>query len=207
MDIIKNYFPDLSENSISILNELASFYSDLNKKVNLISRKDIVNFNERHICHSLAIYKYVTFENGTKIMDIGTGGGFPGIPLAIVNPNSEFLLVDSIEKKINCVKEVVKNFNLKNVQVLNSRAEKINSSYDFITGRAITRLPDFVNFCKNKIKQNGFNKIPNGILYLKGGEFESEIEVIKMKHKIIPLSKYYTEEFFETKSLVHLYYK
>ena len=204
MDRIKKYFPKLSDNQLNKLGQLPALYEEWNSQINVISRKDMEHFVERHILHSLAIAKVMKFENGTEILDIGTGGGFPGIPLAIIFPKCEFHLVDSIGKKIKVVQAVVDALGLKNVKAEKARAETINKSYDFIVSRAVTALPKFLPWTKNKIRKNGFNKLPNGILYIKGGDFRNELDNLKRKTKVFSISKFYEEEFFDTKYVVHI---
>ncbi len=205
MELIDKYFPDISNKQKKLFDKLPLLYEEWNSQINVISRKDMEFFVERHLLHSLAIAKVINFKNGTEILDIGTGGGFPGIPLAILFPQCDFHLVDSIGKKIKVVDDVAKRLNLKNVNVENIRAEKLNNSYDFIVSRAVTNLPKFIGWTRNMIKKKkGFNDLPNGILYLKGGDFQSELDEIKKKPRIFPISNYYDEEFFNTKVVVHL---
>ena len=204
MDRLKKYFPRLSDNQLDKLGRLPAIYEEWNSQINVISRKDMEFFIERHILHSLAIAKVIKFENGTQILDVGTGGGFPGIPLAIIFPKCEFHLVDSIGKKIKVVQAIADALDLKNVKAEKARAESINKSYDFIVSRAVTALPKFLPWTKNKIRKKGFNKIPNGILYIKGGDFRNELEKIKRKSQVFSISKFYEGEFFETKYVVHI---
>ncbi len=204
MDRIKTYFPKLSDNQLAKLAKLPELYAEWNAQINVISRKDMEHFVERHILHSLAIAKVIKFENGTEILDIGTGGGFPGIPLAIIFPKCEFHLVDATGKKIKVVEAVAEALDLKNVKAEKTRAENINKSYDFIVSRAVTALPKFMPFTKNKIRKRGFNKLENGILYIKGGDFRSELEQIGRKTQTYAISNFYPEEFFDTKYIVHI---
>ena len=204
MDRITKYFPDLTAKQVKQLNQLPDIYQDWNSKINLISRKDMEFFEERHLLHSLAIGKFLQFKAGTQILDIGTGGGFPGIPLAILFPQCDFHLVDSIGKKIKVVQDVADQLGLKNVRAEQSRVEQINESYDFIVSRAVTALPKFLGWTKNKIKKKkGFNALPNGILYLKGGEFQEELDEIPKKARVFPISELFEEEFFDTKFIVY----
>jgi 16S rRNA (guanine527-N7)-methyltransferase len=197
-------FPELTSKQKKMLLQLPDLYQEWNSLINVISRKDMEFFVERHLMHSMAIAKVIQFKAGTSILDIGTGGGFPGIPLAIMFPQCDFHLVDSIGKKIKVVNDVVEKLGLKNVRAEQIRAEQINESYDFIVSRAVTALPKFMGWTRNKIKQKkGFNAMPNGILYLKGGEFQEELEEVKKNYKLFPLSAYFEEEFFETKFLVY----
>ena len=204
MDRLKKYFPRLSDNQLDKLGRLPAIYEEWNSQINVISRKDMEFFIERHILHSLAIAKVIKFENGTQILDVGTGGGFPGIPLAIIFPKCDFHLVDSIGKKIKVVQAVIDELELKNVTAEKTRVENINKSYDFIVSRAVTALPKFLPWTKNKIRKKGINKLSNGIIYLKGGDFSSELEKIKRKYELFPISDYYPEEFFDTKFIVHI---
>ncbi len=204
MEQIFEYFPELTSKQKKLLMRLPAIYGDWNSQINLISRKDMEFFEERHLLHSLAIAKVIQFKNGTDILDIGTGGGFPGIPLAIMFPQCNFHLVDSIGKKIKVVKDVVEQLGLKNVTAEQIRAEQLNQSFDFIVSRAVTALPKFLGWTKNKIKnKKGFNTLPNGILYLKGGDFTAELEETPKKATIFPISDYFKEDFFETKFVVH----
>jgi 16S rRNA (guanine527-N7)-methyltransferase len=187
------------------LKQLDELYRDWNAKINVVSRKDLDNLYERHVLHSLGIAKVISFKPGTTILDAGTGGGFPGIPLAILFPETQFLLVDSIAKKIIVVNEVAKALDLKNVVGKQARVENINQQFDFILSRAVTRLPEFMNWCKGKIKKPGFNNLPNGVLYLKGGDLTEEMAPVKMHKKVYELSNYFDEEFFETKKVVHVW--
>jgi 16S rRNA (guanine527-N7)-methyltransferase len=205
MELIQKYFPELSEKQFAQFENLRFLYEDWNSKINVISRNDIEFFYERHVLHSLAIAKFIRFKRGTKILDIGTGGGFPGIPLAIYFPESEFTLVDSIGKKIKVVNEVAKSLGLKNVKAINVRAENMKSQFDFIVSRAVTSMNNFVHLTKNKIKQKQQNAIPNGILYLKGGDLTEEFSQIKNYFEITEISQYFNESFFETKKLVYLH--
>ncbi|MDZ7741843.1 MAG: 16S rRNA (guanine(527)-N(7))-methyltransferase RsmG [Bacteroidota bacterium] len=205
MEIIKKYFPDLDEVQLKRLEALQQLYAGWNEKINVISRKDIGQLYIRHVLHSLAIARYVQFARGTKILDAGTGGGFPGIPLAIFFPHVDFLLVDSIGKKIGVVKEIAASLELKNVEARNERVEKISGSFDFVVSRAVKSLPVFYAWVKNKIRKDAVNEVPNGILYLKGGDFADEMDEVPLKHKIIELTDYFEEDFFETKKLLHLF--
>lgn len=205
MKQINNYFPDLNDIQKDRFARLGDLYKDWNDKINVISRKDIDQLYERHILHSLAIAKKIEFKKGTTVLDVGTGGGFPGIPLAILFPKVEFHLIDSIGKKIKVVEAVAEALGLENLEASHTRVQEVKHSYDFIVSRAVTNLPDFLNWCKNKIDKKSFNKIKNGIIYLKGGDFEDELKLIKKKYKITALSDYFSEEYFETKKIVHIY--
>ncbi|RED50125.1 16S rRNA (guanine(527)-N(7))-methyltransferase RsmG [Seonamhaeicola aphaedonensis] len=203
MDLILKYFPNLSEDQIIKFKKLEMLYQDWNLKINVVSRKDIDELYLRHVLHSLAISKLINFKAGTKIMDVGTGGGFPGIPLAIMFPECSFHLVDSIAKKLKVVNEVVDGLELTNVKTTHSRVEDINDTYDFIVSRAVAAMPTFVNWVKGKIAKKQNNNLKNGILYLKGGDLTEELKDYTTA-KIYNLSDFYTEDFFETKKLVHL---
>ena len=203
MELILKYFPNLNENQIDKFEKLQSLYQDWNVKINVVSRKDIDELYLRHVLHSLGIAKVIQFKKGTKILDVGTGGGFPGIPLAILFSDSDFHLVDSIAKKLKVVDEVVEGLGLTNVETTYSRVEDINGTYDFIVSRAVAAMPTFVNWVKGKITKKNNNKLKNGILYLKGGDLIEELRNYRTA-TIYDLSDYYTEDFFTTKKLVHL---
>jgi 16S rRNA (guanine527-N7)-methyltransferase len=204
MEIIKKYFTDLTDQQLNHFGRLGSLYKEWNAKINVISRKDIDQLYERHILHSLAIAKIMQFKPGTTILDVGTGGGFPGIPLAIFFPETSFTLVDSIAKKIKVVTEVALALNLRNVKAENMRVEAVRQKYDFVVSRAVTSFPRFVSLVRTKISNQNFNDLPNGILYLKGGDFEEEINPFREQIRIYNLRDYFQEEFFETKRLIHL---
>lgn len=204
MEILLKYFPELDAEQTERFQLLEQLYADWNQKINVISRKDFSSLYEKHVLHSLGIAKFVRFTDGTQILDIGTGGGFPGIPLAIFFPNVKFHLVDSIGKKIKVVKGVAESLKLKNVQAEQIRAEQIKKKCDFVVSRAVTRLPEFVPWVKDNISGQQKNAISNGILYLKGGDIQSELNPFKKRVFVQNLSEYFEEEFFETKKLVHL---
>jgi len=203
MDIILKYFPELSEKQIEQFSMLEDLYKDWNLKINVVSRKDIDELYLRHVLHSLGIAKVIQFSNTTSIMDVGTGGGFPGIPLAIMFPECEFHLVDSIAKKLKVVNEVVDGLQLKNIRTSHSRVEDIDEQYDFIVSRAVAAMPTFVHWVKGKISKKQNNDLKNGIIYLKGGDLTDELSTYTTA-KIYPLSKCFKEEFFATKKVVHL---
>jgi len=205
MEIIKNYFDKLSEKKEKQFEKLQELYSEWNSKINVISRKDIDHLYERHVLHSLSIAKIVEFKEGTNILDIGTGGGFPGIPLAIMFPSVDFLLVDSVGKKIKVVNEIKGALGLENVKALQIRAENIDESFDFVVSRAVTNLPDFIKIASYKYSKKGFNEIPNGMIYLKGGDFENELKNLSKKYKVYNIEDFFEEEFFQTKKIVHIY--
>ncbi len=207
MDLIHKYFPELTSRQEEQLRAMLPFYTDWNSKINLISRKDMEHFYERHVLHSLSIARYISFKPKTTILDVGTGGGFPGIPLAILAPQADFLLTDSIGKKIMVVKQAVQELGLNNVTAINKRAEEIKYPFDFIISRAVTNLPEFLTWTQKNIRRHGINQKPNGILYLKGGDVGSELDVLPKKLIKIaqPLSEYYSEPWFESKYLIHLY--
>ena len=202
MSIFLKYFPKLNETQLSQLNDLKKIYKDLNKNVNVISRKSIDNINVFHILHSLSINKVIEFKRNTKVMDLGTGGGFPGIPLAITNPNVNFTLVDSIKKKTDIVNTVSTKLNLNNVKVLNLRAENIEEKYDFIISRAVTNMRKFLKLTKNKLQQKSINELKNGLLYLKGGDLTEEMRGIK--HDEYSISSFFKEDYFETKKIIYI---
>ena len=202
VQIINKYFPNLSEEQKSQFQQLENLYKDWNEKINVISRKDIDEFYERHVLHSLGIAKIMDFADGTKVLDIGTGGGFPGIPLAILFPNTEFTLVDSIGKKITVVKGVAESLGLKNVKAYHERAEKIKDKFHFVVSRAVTQMPVFLLWLKGKFEKEQFNPKHNGVLYLKGGDLGEEVAGIKCE--IYNLKDQFGEEFFDTKKVVYL---
>ena len=202
MELINKYFTGLTAEQITKFQQLESLYNDWNSKINVISRKDIGDLYLKHVLHSLAIAKVISFKDGTDILDVGTGGGFPGIPLAILFPNCNFLLLDSIAKKINVVNSVVKSLALNNVSTIVSRAEAINSKHDFVVSRAVTRMDKFRRLIKGKILKGGNNSLSNGILYLKGGNISEEMTSIK--HKAFNISAFYDEDFFSTKKIVYV---
>lgn len=206
MEIVLKYFPELSLNQINQLELLFPLYKEWNAKINVISRKDIDNLYLHHVLHSLAIAKVIEFKPGTKILDIGTGGGFPGIPLSILFPDCHFHLVDSIGKKITVVNEVIKSLNLKNVTTEVTRAENIKEKFHFIVSRAVTDLPVFMSWCKNKICNDNFNDLANGVLYLKGGSLAEDINCTKnFATNAYPIYLIFNETFFLEKYILHLY--
>mgnify|MGYP001276630817 FL=1 len=203
MTIIQKYFNDLTNEQLSQFAKLELLYKDWNSKINVISRKDIDELYLRHVLHSLSIAKLISFKDDTCILDVGTGGGFPGIPLAILFPNCRFHLVDSIQKKITVVNNVVKELDLKNVKTSCSRVEAISEKYDFVVSRAVTNMKDFVSWIKFKINKKSFNDFKNGVLYLKGGDLEDELKSFK-NVKTFELSEIFNEDFFIQKKVVYL---
>jgi len=203
-DLIVEYFPELTQIQREQFEKLDLCYRTWNAQINVISRQDIDSLYLRHILHSLAIAKYVRFLPGEMILDVGTGGGFPGIPLAIMFPETSFLLVDSIGKKIKVVNEVAAAIGLTNVTTKHSRAEDIRGKFDFVVSRAVTQLKDFYPWVKDKINKKSKNSVPNGILYLKGGDLNQEIKESGLKPELISISQFFSEEFFETKYILHI---
>lgn len=201
-DIVK-YFPNLTENQVFQFQQLEGLYQDWNAKINVISRKDIEELYVKHVLHSLGIAKIQEFKPGSKIMDVGTGGGFPGIPLAILYPEVDFYLIDVIAKKIRVVNEVAAALGLKNVKAEQKRAELVNEDFDFIVSRAVTNMPDFVKWVKDKIAKKQQHELKNGILYLKGGDLAEELQDFP-KATQYDLSDFFEDPFFETKKVVHL---
>jgi len=203
MDLILKYFPHLTEDQIAKFIKLDELYQDWNLKINVVSRKDIDELYLRHVLHSLGIANVIDFKDGSKILDVGTGGGFPGIPLAILYPECSFHLVDSIAKKLKVVDEVVAGLGLTNVKTTHSRVEEINGTFDFIVSRAVAIMPTFTHWVKGKISKDQNNELKNGILYLKGGDLTEELKDYKTA-TIYNLSDYYSEDFYDTKKVVHL---
>ncbi|WP_191858851.1 16S rRNA (guanine(527)-N(7))-methyltransferase RsmG [Hanstruepera ponticola] len=203
MELILKYFPNLTDDQVLKFKQLESLYQDWNLKINVVSRKDIDELYLRHVLHSLAIAKIIEFKPETKIMDVGTGGGFPGIPLAILFPQCSFHLVDSIAKKLKVVNEVVEGLGLENVKTSHSRVEDVNDTYDFIISRAVAAMPTFVHWIKGKVAKKQNHDLKNGILYLKGGDLSEELQDYKTA-EIYNISDYFDEDFFETKKVVHL---
>ena len=203
MEEILKQFPNLTENQILQFKKLEVLYHDWNAKINVISRKDIDELYTKHVLHSLAIAKIQPFEAGSYVLDVGTGGGFPGIPLAILFPETRFYLIDVILKKINVVKAVMEALELKNVKAEQIRASEVKGDYDFIVSRAVTNMPDFVSWIKDKIKKQNKHNLPNGILYLKGGDLTEELKDFPRATEY-NIADFFKEDFFETKKVVHL---
>lgn len=204
MDLILKYFPNLTDDQRSKFERLKELYEHWNAQINVISRKDTEDFYERHVLHSLGIAKIMEFADGSSVLDIGTGGGFPGIPLAILFPNAQFHLVDSIGKKIKVVTEVAAALGLTNVRATHARAEEIKEQFDFIVSRAVTAMPQFMPWTKGKFLKQSINPLNNGILYLKGGDLTEELAPLKHPYIIHPLKEIFEEEFFETKAVVYV---
>ncbi|WP_179348090.1 16S rRNA (guanine(527)-N(7))-methyltransferase RsmG [Winogradskyella pacifica] len=203
MKLILKYFPDLTETQIQQFEALEGLYKDWNSKINVISRKDIDELYLRHVLHSLGIAKVINFAPGTSILDVGTGGGFPGVPLAILFPECQFHLVDSINKKLKVINAVAEALELTNIKTTHSRVEAIDETYDFIVSRAVTTMPEFTTWVKGKVARTQKNELKNGILYLKGGDLTEELKQYKTV-KAFLLSDYFDEAFFETKKVIHL---
>jgi 16S rRNA (guanine527-N7)-methyltransferase len=203
-DQLFTYFPGLTTTQQQQFEQLPELYEFWNNQINVISRKDIDQLFERHVLHSLTIAKIMPFLPGEKVLDVGTGGGFPGIPLAILFPDTQFYLVDSIGKKIKVVQEVVKALGLKNVRAAHLRAEQVNEKFDFVVSRAVTRLNEFYPWIKNKFSKTSKNSLPNGVLYLKGGDLTEEIAESGLIVQQFYLKNYFPEEFFETKQVIYV---
>lgn len=201
-ELITEYFPNLTDEQKRQFAQLETLYADWNEKINVISRKDMDALYEKHVLHSLGIAKVITFSPGTKVLDIGTGGGFPGIPLAILFPEVHFTLVDSIGKKITVVKAVAEALGLKNVTAIHVRAEQVKEKFHFVVSRAVTQMPIFLRWLKGKFEKDQFNPKHNGVLYLKGGDLAEELAGLKVE--IFNLKNYYSNEFFDTKKVVYL---
>ncbi len=204
MELILKYFPQLTDSQFRQFEQLQKLYEFWNQRINVISRKDIENINEKHILHSLAIAYKFNFNPGTLVLDVGTGGGFPGIPLSILFPKVSFTLVDSIGKKINVVNEIIKAIELTNVTTIHARAESLNNKFHFVVSRAVTEFPEFVQWVKKIFLSENINSFKNGIIYLKGGDLKEELKNYSTKTSVINISEFFDEPFFETKKIVYL---
>ncbi len=204
MEILRKHFPDLTDKQVAQFEKFGESFVHWNSQINLVSRKDIDEFYTRHVLHSLAIAKAMKFAEGSEILDAGTGGGLPGLPLAILYPDVKFTLCDSIGKKIKVVKELIKDLGLENVNAYHLRANEVPGKFDFIVSRAVTRMNKFLPWVETKICKKCINPWPNGILYLKGGDLRQELNEINRDSEIIPISDWYKEEFFETKAVVYV---
>ncbi len=202
MDLILRYFPGLSDHQKLQFSQLEQLYTFWNKRINIISRKDIDQLYERHVLYSLAIAKFFDFAPNTSVLDVGTGGGFPGIPLAILLPSVNFTLIDSIGKKIFIVNEISKSLMLKNVRTISARVENLDEKYDFVISRAVTEFSKFIKWTKCKVRPGSQSSVPNGIIYLKGGNFENELKTYVQKVFIFDVSKVFDLKFFETKKII-----
>lgn len=205
MQLIPRYFPNLSAHQLEQYAQLMELYRYWNARINVISRKDMENLELHHILHSLSIARIIRFKEGTYVLDAGTGGGLPGIPLAIFFPEVSFTLVDSIGKKIKVVEAICRELNLSNVEARQARVETLQEKYDFIVSRAVTTLPEFLTLTQTLIRRDAINFLPNGILYLKGGDIEEELYALHRRFHVYYLSNFFYEPFFETKKLVHIF--
>lgn len=204
MELIGKYFPEFTSHQLHQFSLAKEAYQQWNERINVISRKDIENIEDRHFLHSLAIANVVKFAAGSRIHDVGTGGGFPGIPLAIAFPQCDFLLIDSIRKKLKVVEEVAAACGLSNVKTLHSRAEQVNQTCDFVTGRAVETIAEFFGHVSHMLKKGENSSLSNGILYLKGGDISKEVKIFGKPVKEFPISAYFTEAFFETKKVIYI---
>lgn len=204
MLLLKKYFPELTADQLAKFEKHKELFIDWNSKINMVSRKDMDNLEERHVLHALAIAKVIKFKPGAKILDVGTGGGFPGIPLAIMFPETRFFLIDSIGKKINVVKDLVRQLDLQNVETGNMRAEDFKTKVDFVVSRAVTRFNKFIPWIADNISDKYQHEMMNGILYLKGGDLTEEMEELDLFCNEYEIPKFFDEEFFETKKVVHV---
>lgn len=203
-ELIPRYFPELSDKQLRQFGHLWHFYHDWNSKINVISRKDINELYLRHVLHSLSIAKIFKFNSGTEILDVGTGGGFPGIPLSIYFPEVKFTLIDSIGKKVRVVNEAIDALNLENALGIQVRVEEIKQQFDIVVSRAVTQLPTFISWVSGKIRAGNSSGVENGIIYIKGGDLDDELKSIRWSSKVYEIQSFFEEEFFETKKIVHL---
>lgn len=204
MDIILKYFPEMTERQREQFAALLPLYEEWNAQINVISRKDMEHFYEHHVLHSLAIAKVLQFKPMAEVLDVGTGGGFPGVPLAIMFPNARFTLIDSIGKKIKVVNDVIARLGLINTKAMQIRAEQLDGEFDFVVSRAVTTLDEFVPWVKGKISPTNYHRLRNGILYLKGGDLDTELLHFRKKATVWDIGEFFTEEFFQTKKVIHL---
>lgn len=202
MDSVRNYFPEFSAIQHEMLDRLTPLYEDWNSKINVISRKDMAHFRERHVLHSLAIYKTIQFPEGSRILDIGTGGGFPGVPLAIANPTCSFVLLDSVGKKLKVIDGVAESLGLSNIETIHERVEKHHGSYNYLISRAVTNLTNFIRLTRHLSTKK--NQKFSSIYYLKGGDFNDELSTVQMNSEVHELKEIFKEDFFETKKIVRL---
>lgn len=202
-DVILPHFPDLTDAQLDQLDAIAQTVWDWNQHINVISRKDL-EVMVRHVLHSLGIAKVMQFEPGSRVLDVGTGGGFPGLPLAVLHPETEFVLCDSIGKKIKVVQAAAKAAGLNNVTALHARAEDVEGTYDFVVSRAVTRMAGFLSWLDGKIKTDSVHPLPNGVLYLKGGDLTEELSEVEASCQVTPLATWFADPFFETKQVVHV---
>ena len=204
MDILLTYFPELTERQQQQFRQMYDLYFDWNSRINVVSRKDIDQLYVRHILHSLAVAKVLSFGPGTRVLDVGTGGGFPGIPLAVLFPEAQFTLVDSIGKKIKVVADVAAQLGLSNVTAVHGRAEAVKGLFDFVVSRAVTEMSSFLPWVWNKIAPRGNNSLSNGILYLKGGDLDAELEATRKPYALYPITDFFPGDFFSTKYVVYI---
>ncbi len=206
MELIASYFPELSDSRLRLLKRYAELLVQWNQKVNLISRKDEENVMERHILHSLAIAKFIQFRSGSRVLDFGSGGGLPGVPLAICLPETDFTLVDSIGKKVDAIRAMAKDLELQNITCQKTRVKDMNGRFDFVVCRAVASTDKLIKWTKHLVANNNQHPVKNGLLALKGGDLSEELSSVKQKCKVVDLSQYFKEEFFETKKLLHVMY-
>ena len=204
MEEINYYFPHLTEIQRKQFEGMKALYEEWNAQINVISRKDLEDFYVRHVLHSLAIAKVIEFKPGTSLLDVGTGGGFPSIPLAILFPEVSFLSVDSIGKKIKVVNAIAESLGLKNIEAHHQRAETVEAQFDFVISRAVTRTVNFLPWVKDKIKKDSFNDLPNGYLFLKGGDLREELQEVRKKYTSFDIQDFFSNDFFETKKVIYM---